>query len=57
MAWSRRQILRQLWGSTHGDEHTCEVHISALRRKIETDPAAPRRLVTVRGTGYMLLPS
>jgi len=57
MAWSRRQILRQLWGSTHGDEHTCEVHISALRRKIETDPSAPRRLVTVRGTGYMLLPS
>jgi two-component system response regulator RegX3 len=54
--WSRRQIMEHLWGSTHiGDEHTCEVHVSTLRRKIEPDPANPVRLVTVRGVGYSLL--
>src|SRR5262249_41760897 len=53
--WSRRQIMEHLWGSTHvGDEHTCEVHVSTLRRKIERDPANPQRLVTVRGVGYAL---
>ncbi|HEX4518546.1 MAG TPA: response regulator transcription factor [Gaiellaceae bacterium] len=53
----RRQIMEHLWGSTHvGDEHTCEVHVSALRRKIERDAASPERLVTARGEGYMLNP-
>jgi two-component system response regulator RegX3 len=54
--WSRRQIMEHLWGSTHiGDEHTCEVHVSTLRRKIERDPSVPERLVTIRGIGYSLL--
>ena len=47
--------MERLWDSTHtGDEHVCEVHVSSLRRKIESDPSDPRRLVTVRGRGYML---
>jgi len=54
-AYTRRQIMEHLWGSTFtADEHTCEVHVSALRRKIERDPTAPERLVTVRGVGYAL---
>lgn len=54
-AWTRRQIMENLWGSTHiGDEHTCEVHVSSLRRKIERDPSNPQRLVTVRGVGYSI---
>jgi DNA-binding response OmpR family regulator len=32
------------------------VHVSALRRKMEADSSSPRRLVTVRGEGYMLTP-
>jgi two-component system response regulator RegX3 len=53
--FSRRQIMEHLWGSTHvGDKHTCEVHISALRRKIEDSPGSPERLITVRGEGYSL---
>jgi two-component system response regulator RegX3 len=56
-AFTRRQIMERLWGSSHvGDEHTCEVHVSSLRRKIERNPAFPERLVTVRGVGYSLLP-
>jgi DNA-binding response OmpR family regulator len=54
-AYTRRQIMEHLWGSTFtADEHTCEVHVSALRRKIERNPASPERLVTVRGVGYAL---
>jgi DNA-binding response OmpR family regulator len=53
---SRRELMQHLWASEHvGDEHACEVHISNLRRKIEPDPAHPRRLVTVRGLGYKLV--
>jgi two-component system, OmpR family, response regulator RegX3 len=55
--FSRRRITEHLWESEHvGDEHTCQVHISSLRKKIEDDPASPARLVTVRGQGYMLAP-
>jgi DNA-binding response OmpR family regulator len=58
VTWSKRQIMEHLWGSAHiGDEHTCEVHISTLRRKIERDRSRPERLVTVRGVGYSLSPS
>ncbi|HEV7640963.1 MAG TPA: response regulator transcription factor [Gaiellaceae bacterium] len=58
VTWTKRQIMEHLWGSVHiGDEHTCEVHISTLRRKIERDRAFPERLVTVRGVGYSLWPS
>jgi two-component system response regulator RegX3 len=53
--FTRRQIMEHLWGSTFtADEHTCEVHVSSLRRKIERDPTSPERLVTVRGVGYAL---
>ena len=55
---SRRQLMQHLWASEHvGDEHACEVHISNLRRKIERDPAQPERLLTVRGSGYKLVPA
>jgi DNA-binding response OmpR family regulator len=31
-----------------------DVHIRWLRRKIESNPAKPERIVTIRGTGYKL---
>jgi two-component system response regulator RegX3 len=55
---SRRELMQHLWASEHvGDEHACEVHISNLRRKIERDPSQPERLLTVRGSGYKLVPA
>jgi len=52
----RAELMRRLWASDHvGDGHACEVHISNLRRKLEDDPARPKRLVTVRGVGYKLV--
>ena len=54
--FSRREIMRHLWESSHvGDERAADAHIANIRPKIEEDPAAPRRLVTVRGVGYHLL--
>jgi len=56
-AYSRRQIMEHLWASAFTrDEHTCQVHISSLRRKLELDPSRPRRILTLRGIGYSLNP-
>jgi DNA-binding response OmpR family regulator len=55
--FSRREIMQDLWDSTYvGDQRACDIHISNLRRKLEQDPANPRRIVTVRGVGYKLEP-
>jgi two-component system response regulator RegX3 len=55
--FSRREIMQRLWDSEYvGDQRACDVHISNLRRKIERDPQHPERLLTVRGTGYKLVP-
>jgi two-component system response regulator RegX3 len=54
-AYTRREILEHVWETTFvPEERSCDVHVANLRRKIETDPASPTRLVTVRGVGYRL---
>lgn len=53
--FSREQLLEKVWGYDYaGDTRTVDVHIRWLRQKIETDPAHPRSLLTVRGGGYKL---
>ena len=55
--FSRAQLLEHLWQSPHiGTQRACDVHISNLRRKIERDPAHPKRILTVREIGYKLVP-
>jgi two-component system, OmpR family, response regulator RegX3 len=55
---SRTQIMERLWETQYvGDPRACDVHISNLRRKIERDPAHPKRIVTVREVGYKLVPT
>ncbi|MHB8105504.1 MAG: response regulator [Dehalococcoidales bacterium] len=55
LVFSREQLLEKVWSYDFaGDTRTVDVHIRWLRRKIETDPARPEYLVTVRGTGYKL---
>ncbi|MBV7363343.1 response regulator transcription factor [Actinomycetaceae bacterium TAE3-ERU4] len=52
---SRRQIIERVWGAGYvGDTKTLDVHVKRLRGRIESDPANPKRIVTVRGLGYKL---
>ncbi len=53
--FSREALLEIVWGydSTVDSQRTVDVHVRHLREKLEEQPAAPRYLVTVRGTGYM----
>ncbi|MBI1295468.1 response regulator [bacterium] len=49
----RDLILERVWGWDYsGGSRTVDVHIRWLREKIESDPADPKRIVTVRGIGY-----
>ena len=53
--FNREQLLEKVWGYDYaGYTRTVDVHIRWLRQKIETDPKNPKRLVTIRGTGYKL---
>ncbi|NPV77208.1 MAG: response regulator transcription factor [Anaerolineae bacterium] len=50
---SREYILEKVWGWDYiGDSRTVDVHIRWLREKIESNPAEPTRIITVRGAGY-----
>jgi two-component system alkaline phosphatase synthesis response regulator PhoP len=52
-AFTREFLLEHLWGYEYfGDTRTVDVHVRRLRQKIETDPADPLYLETVRGVGY-----
>lgn len=52
---SKSQLLNMVWGFDHHDVNLVEVHMSALRRKLES--AGPRVIHTVRGVGYVLRPA
>ncbi len=52
---TRGQLIDRVWGADYvGDTKTLDVHVKRLRSKIESDPAKPEHLVTVRGLGYKL---
>ncbi len=53
---TRDRLLDELWDAA-GEfvtDNALTVYIKRLREKIEDDPAAPRIILTVRGTGYRL---
>jgi two-component system response regulator RegX3 len=50
---SREQLIEDVWDvNWFGPTKTLDVHVSALRKKLGDDPAAPRYLHTVRGVGF-----
>jgi len=52
---SREHLLEKVWGYGYfGDGRLVDVHVRRLRTKVETDPAHPRYVVTVRGMGYKI---
>jgi two-component system response regulator RegX3 len=53
---TRDQLIDEVWGHDYvGDTKTLDVHIKRLRSRIETDPSAPERILTVRGVGYKIV--
>jgi DNA-binding response OmpR family regulator len=54
---STEDLLAQVWGAEFiGQPQVVYVHIRWLRQKIEDDPNHPKRILTVRGIGYKLIP-
>jgi two-component system response regulator RegX3 len=53
---TRDQLIDEVWGHDYvGDTKTLDVHIKRLRSRIEADPSAPQRILTVRGVGYKIV--
>jgi two-component system, OmpR family, response regulator RegX3 len=53
---TREDLMSDVWDENwFGSTKTLDVHITALRRKLGEDPAAPRHIQTVRGVGFRFL--
>jgi two-component system, OmpR family, response regulator RegX3 len=49
----RDELVHEVWDPAwFGSTKTLDVHVSALRKKLGDDPAAPRYIHTVRGVGF-----
>jgi len=54
VVFSREQLLDSVWGMDRAiTDRTVDVHILRLRQKVETDPANPSLIRSVRGFGYL----
>ena len=54
---TRKQCMDRIWKDRKkGDSRTLDTHVKRLRKKIETSPADPVHLITVRGVGYRFKP-
>ncbi|MEU6217499.1 response regulator transcription factor [Streptomyces sp. NPDC047022] len=56
-AFSREDLMREVWGWDFGDLSTVTVHVRRLRGKVEDDAARPRLIQTVWGVGYRFDPA
>ena len=53
IVFSREALVQRVWGSdTHITERSVDTLVKRLRKKLERDPAEPRFIFTVWGTGY-----
>lgn len=57
MLMSRERLLEEIWdvAGEFVNDNTLTVYIKRLREKIETDPARPEIIQTVRGMGYRVM--
>jgi two-component system, OmpR family, response regulator ResD len=51
-AFTRAELLDQVWGWSFGDLSTITVYVRRLREKVEREPTSPAQLQTVWGVGY-----
>ena len=55
---TREQIMEAVRGQElEAFDRSIDVHVSRIRAAIEDDPKKPRRIVTVRGVGYVIVRS
>jgi two-component system KDP operon response regulator KdpE len=53
---THKLILKAVWGPAHVEDTAyLRVYINQLRQKLETDPTAPRLILTEPGVGYRLV--
>ncbi len=51
---SREALMDRLRGQAlEAFDRSIDVHISRIRNVIEDDPKRPRRIITIRGAGYV----
>ncbi|HYC55373.1 MAG TPA: response regulator transcription factor [Candidatus Binatia bacterium] len=51
---TRDMLMSRVRGDSHeAFDRSIDVHVSRIRSAIEEDPAHPRRILTIRGTGYV----
>lgn len=54
---TRNELLTEVWGyQSDVSTRTVDIHVSELRKKLETKPAEPKHILTVRKTGYRFEP-
>ena len=54
---TRDMILNSVWGyESFPNTRTVDAHVVKLRQKLESDPNAPKHILTVHGVGYRFLP-
>jgi DNA-binding response OmpR family regulator len=53
---TKRELLAEVWREPYGgSEHTIDVHISWLRKKLGETAQEPRYIYTVHGVGVKLI--
>lgn len=53
---TQRMLLQHVWGPDYAEEaQYLRVYVNQLRRKLETDPAHPRVIITEPGVGYRFI--
>lgn len=53
---THREILKSLWGPAHEEDTTyLRAYVNQLRQKLESDPTAPKLIVTEPGVGYRFM--
>ncbi|MDQ6768714.1 MAG: helix-turn-helix domain-containing protein, partial [Gemmatimonadota bacterium] len=54
--FTHQQLFASVWNQPYGDARLyLRVHVTNLRRKIESDPADPHLIITAPGVGYRFI--
>ena len=58
LVMTHHELLKKVWGDEYREEvHYLKVYVGRLRAKLESDPAKPELIRTVRGVGYQFPPA